>query len=249
MILFFFCDLITEPWPSQSSLGQSCWSWPPCHFQRHPNAQIWSTRCFAKLRLQKQKLNVKEEKLRLKRWHVDCFVSNAQWDRNEWHFERSWQDVGHGKHGEGTEGDMCPTARLRIAFSGQQEAKNSGIAKTTVAETRKSAAKAYIQAQCFLAKDCPKDARQIYDVLKLLVIQISTVVLSVLGKVIYCWTYGCSRESWVLIIICQNHNIVWGNSFTVLSFSTYFWILLGCLNHAASRKKASLGMLCWISKT
>lgn len=70
--------------------------------------------------------------------------------------------LGMGSIVKGRKGDMCPTARLRIAFSGlrhKQEARNSGIAKTTVAYTRKSAAKAYIQAQCFLAKDCPKDAR------------------------------------------------------------------------------------------
>ena len=55
---------------------------------------------------------------------------------------------------KGRKGILCPTARLRIAVSGlrhKQEARNS----RTVAYTRKSAAKAYIQAQCFL------DARQI----------------------------------------------------------------------------------------
>ena len=28
--VFMRFDLITEPWPNQSSLGQSCWSWPHC---------------------------------------------------------------------------------------------------------------------------------------------------------------------------------------------------------------------------
>ena len=70
----------------------------------------------------------------------------------------------------GRKGTLCPTARLRIAFSGlrhKQEAKNSGIAKTTVAYLRKSAAKAYIQTQCFVVK----------DVSKFLMIQMSTLVM------------------------------------------------------------------------